>query len=324
MQSANNSLTLKERLNLKRFIKGEKASSNPVTLNHRQIFILPSGQGLFFAMTLILMLIVSLNYNISLGFILTFLLGSLSVVSIFHCFQNLAELNFQIKPIKPVFAGEPTTVNVQLINHSRPRWGVILSRASNKKRAIKKNIAANETLLFPLSIEGKGRGCHTVGTIKLSTLFPLGLFRAWSPINSSQTFLVYPKPSQSSISFHYKQPYNAQQSVSNKAGEEEFSGLTHYKPGDPIKRIDWKSLPKERGVYIKQFDEDSTTEVILDWESVPGPTTDEKLSQLCRQVLEAENGAIRYGLNLPGLSIPPARGMTHYEAVLKQLALFQL
>jgi len=270
-----------------------------------------------------LMLIVSLNYNISLGFALTFLLGSLSVVSIFHCFQNLAGLNFQVKSINPVFAGEPTTINVQLINHSRTRWAIMLSKARNKEPNAKRNITANETVILPLCIEGEGRGRHTVGTLTLSTQFPLGLFRAWSPINSSQEFLVYPKPSKTLIPFQYSPSYHAQNLSLLKTGDEDFSGLADYRAGDPIKRIDWKATAKERGVFVKQFEEGSTTEVTLDWEKVPGPTAEEKLSQLCRQILEAENSSIHYGLILPGLSIPPASGPAHYKATLKQLALFQ-
>lgn len=323
MHSLYNNLTIKERLHPSRFIRGEKASNRPISLNHRHIFILPSGQGLFFAIALSLMLIVSLNYNLSLGFALTFLLGSISIISIFHCFQNLAGLNVQVKPVKPSFAGSTVTINVQLINHSQTRWGIALSKKGSKKQPTTKNIAADETAILSLPIDGVGRGHHTVGTLTLSTHFPLGLFRAWSPINSAQDFLVYPKPSKTLIPFQYSPATQPENNASRKAGDEDFSGLASYKAGDPIKRIDWKQMAKERGVFVRQFEENLTTELLLDWEKVPGPATEEKLSQLCRQILEAEQNGFRYGLKLPSSFIPAGSGAKHFEATLKQLALFQ-
>ncbi len=269
------------------------------------------------------MLIISLNYNLSLGFALTFLLASLSIISIFYCFQNLAGLNIQVKPINPVFAGSAVNINVQLINSSQIRWGIALSKGRSKKELIKKNIAAHETSILPISIDGVGRGSHTVGTLTFSTCFPLGLFRGWSPINCAQEFLVYPKPSDTLISFQYGSINHLQGNSSSKAGDEELSCLAGYKEGDPIKLIDWKSLAKERGVFVRQFEESSAVALLLDWEKVPGPTTEEKLSQLCRQIIEAKQNGFRYGLKLPDSVTPIASGAKHYESVLKQLALFQ-
>ncbi len=82
-------------------------------------------------------------------------------------------------------------------------------------------------------------------------------------------------------------------------------------------------MAKERGIFTKQFEETPTTKVILDWGKVPGPTDEERLSQLCRQVLEAEKFSLHYGINLPGLSVPPDHGPAHCKKSLKLLALFQ-
>ena len=47
--------------------------SPPVTLVQRRIFILPSRQGYVFAGVLLVLLVASINYNLSLGYLLTFL-----------------------------------------------------------------------------------------------------------------------------------------------------------------------------------------------------------------------------------------------------------
>jgi hypothetical protein len=47
----------------------------PVVLGQRRVYILPTGGGLFYGLTLVLMLLGSINYNLSLGYVLVFLLA---------------------------------------------------------------------------------------------------------------------------------------------------------------------------------------------------------------------------------------------------------
>jgi len=60
----------------------------PVTLVQRRIFILPSRQGYVFAFVLLLLLIGSINYNLSLGYALTFLLMSMGGVAMLQAFHG--------------------------------------------------------------------------------------------------------------------------------------------------------------------------------------------------------------------------------------------
>jgi hypothetical protein len=64
----------------------------PLTLDRRRIYILPTRFGVLYAFALFAMLLASMNYNNSLGFGLTFLLGSLALVAMLHCHRNLSGL----------------------------------------------------------------------------------------------------------------------------------------------------------------------------------------------------------------------------------------
>ena len=63
-----------------------KIESGTITLDQRRIFILPTRRGLGFALVLVLMLLGDINYNLSLGYVLTFLLATLAVLSMLHAF----------------------------------------------------------------------------------------------------------------------------------------------------------------------------------------------------------------------------------------------
>ena len=88
-------------------------------LAQRNVYVLPSRAGMLYATILVAMLVASINYALSLGFMLTFLLGAVAVVAILHTFRNLAALVLRPGRAEPVFAGQPAEFSVLLINPGR-------------------------------------------------------------------------------------------------------------------------------------------------------------------------------------------------------------
>ena len=78
----------------------------PVVLTQRRIFILPTRAGLLYGVVLCVMLIGAINYNLSLGHALVFLLAGLGLVAMVHTFRNLLGLRLMPGRADPVFAGE--------------------------------------------------------------------------------------------------------------------------------------------------------------------------------------------------------------------------
>ena len=60
------------------------------TLGHRRVYIVPTRIGLMFAATLVIMLVGSINYVLSLGYMLTFLLAGMGLAGMVHTVRNLA------------------------------------------------------------------------------------------------------------------------------------------------------------------------------------------------------------------------------------------
>lgn len=73
----------------------------------------------------------------------------------------------------------------------------------------------------------------------------------------------------------------------------------------------------------KQFGGDEHAERWLDWHEHHGFGTEERLSRLCREVLEAEAAGLRYGLRLPGMIVAPGTGGAQRNRCLRALALFE-
>ncbi len=313
-------LSIKDRFRLSRFIKGEKPGPDTITLNHRRIFILPSKQGLGFVLLISLLLLVAIVYNNNLAYILTFLLAGIFFVSILHSFKSMAGIILRPGKTTNAFAGETAGFELHLENPIAVDR-VNLQLSTDASPTIHVDIPAFSTTHVTLFSITRKRGRHRLGTITVSSYFPLGLFRCWSPINFDVYALVYPKPSAAN------RPYPEQGSSSTdlghiKSGNDDFYALNNYQTGDPIRRIHWQAYAKGHGLFIKQYSGAIAAEIWLDYEHTPGNTTEQRLSRLCRWVLEAEQSGIRYGFNIPGTKLAPSKGSIHYKQCLEALALF--
>lgn len=185
---------LKPKLDLKRFFVGEGPQTAPYYLSHRRVYILPTKQGLAFALLLFIMLLGSINYSNSLGYFLTFLLASLSVVAIFHTYNNLLHLTIGPAICKPVFASEEAEFIVKVDNLSHQTRYSVKAFTSQRLYTL---VDLKENSLNTLSIKHvfNQRGFNPLPRFTIDSSFPFGLFRAWTFVELAQKLLVYPKPS---------------------------------------------------------------------------------------------------------------------------------
>ncbi|WP_287553645.1 DUF58 domain-containing protein [Cycloclasticus sp.] len=314
-------LTLSKRMSLRRFTKGEAPQHSSIQLNYRRIFILPNKGGLSLLVVILLMLIASINYNNSMGFVFSFLLAASAQMSTFYSVKNLYGLIISPSKTPPYYAGSSGQMKV-LIKETKgvERWAI---KASYLHQQTFFDVQKNQTLLITLPIKFKQRGWHTLDTITLSTTFPFGFFRAWSPLLFNQAILVYPQPIDSGLSLEINQPSDEQnKAASNQVGTDEFIGLKPYQQGQSYRQVNWKAFAAEKGFYSNQFSAEESISVWLDWHFCQPLDTEAKLSQLCFWLLDCEAQGLEYGLRLPGVEQPPNHGHAHLHTCLKALALY--
>lgn len=296
-----------------------------VALTRRRVYILPTRHGLAFAAVALAMLLGSANYSNSLGYVLTFVLGSLALVSILHGYRNLAGLVVRAGKAKPVFAGANAHFALALDNREGPvRHAIALRYPDADPEApgvVVDTVPAGTWHHVELPVPARRRGWLPLGRVTISTRFPLGLFRAWSRVELGVACLVYPAPAGKR-----RFPDCAQDPLphggAHGSGREDFAGLREYFSGDSPRLIHWKAVAREQGVPVKLFAGASTTHLHIRWRDALARGTEARLAQLCRWVLEAESGGHRYSLELPGQSIAVGHGDRHLHECLKALAVF--
>lgn len=287
-------------------------------LTGQRIFILPSRLGVGFAGLLLLMLAGAINYNNSLVFALTFLLAGLGLISMLHCYRNLAGIQLRVDAADPAFAGDPVHFQLTLTSPGRARPGIELTSADHRVM-VDLHPAASQPVSLPLGSQQRGR--LPLGKVVVATRFPLGLFYCWSQLECTAEALVYPKP----VAVAEPLPDSARrphQDGDQGRGNDDFQGFRHYHPGDSPRHLNWKALAREQAPLTKTFGGDRVEERWLDWEQLQTTDTELRLSQLCRWVLDADRQQLRYGLRLPHLTLPLDQGAAHRRRCLAALAEF--
>lgn len=296
----------------------------PLRLGQRRIFIVPSRPGLLFAVALIVMLVGAINYNLALGHALVFLLAGLAVGGMIHTFRNLYGLLITPGRPEPVFAGQTALFPLTLDN-DRPAPRLALALAAEPDLAIETSIPSECRSTVRIPLTAHQRGWLPLPRVRLSTRYPLGLFTAWAYLQPEMRCLVYPTPIASELPLPDHADVGHMQH--DEGGQDDFAGFRERQPADSLRHVAWKASARQASdapLLIKQFAGGAQSELWLDWALTdPALAVETRLSLLTGWVLAAEAAAHRYGLRLPGTSLPPDSGEQHRANCLQALALFQ-
>lgn len=291
----------------------------PQRLGRKRIYILPTRSGLVFGVFLLAMLVAAINYTNNLAFLLTFLLGSIAIISAIHAYANLAGLELEGVRILPAYCREAARIYLALRSGGRVRPALRV-RVGVSVRDL--SLDADERRELELRVPTTRRGLMPLPTVVVSTRFPLGLFRSWSPNILPVNGLVYPEP----LPANLRESGAAQAGIQDQPGAGlgligEFGGIRPYRPEDGMSRVSWKASARGVGLFAKEFVSGVGSTLLLDWDLVRAASYEERIGRLAGMVREAERCGLSYALRVPGRSIALGGGAVHAHACLEALAL---
>lgn len=307
-----------------RLFRVRPAEALPLRLVQRRIFVLPTRFGLAFAATLLVMLTTSINYNLSLGYGLTFGLGGIGVVSILHAFRNLLHLEIHVAACPDTYAGSPASFALRIHNEAARSRVALHLGGGNPASGKRFDLEPREDKLVAISMPTAKRGWMRPGRLTLSTVYPLGLIRAWTVFAPDVRCLILPCPETPASPLPDPSAW-APGDASGSAGDDDFAGLRAHQPADQPGHIAWRVAAKTDQLLTKQFKGGGAAELQLTWFALPVALgTEERLARLARWVLLAEAEGLRCSLTIPGHIVRTGSGTAHRDKCLRALALFGL
>ena len=312
--------------------------TDSVTLTQRTVYILPTRPGLMLFLTLLVLLVASINYQLNLGYLLTFLLAGTALVGMHVCHGTLRGLAMNLIAPHAHYAGASTAFDIKLTNSRRSvRYGIGLSvlnphavdaKKGSQRHWVWTDVPAQGSSLVQVAFTPARRGLHRLPTLTAETRFPLGTFRVWTVWRPAAQVMVYPAPELTPPPLPPGEPRaQGAGSAARAQSSGEFDGVRGYRRGDPLKNVLWKKAAKageqsgeSGGLVVRDTQQADRHELWLDIRQTGSLDLEHKLSRLCAWVLQADRLGLDYGLRLSALEIKPASGEAHKRRCLEALA----
>lgn len=177
------------------------------------------------------------------------------------------------------------------------------------------------------------RGMYFLGPVRLEACDALGFFRREEVVECITRLLVYPEAvelTRARVLGDGVLP-NAGLEMTGKSGAgEEFMGLREYRPGDPMRRVHWKSSARHGELLVKELRQEITTLVtfFLDLGRLGlvgvGDQTSMEYGTKCCASLAKRAHALGHQMQLFAIGrkvehLPPGSGMSHLLSLLDRL-----
>ena len=296
----------------------------------RNVYIVPTWAGVAFCGTLGVLLLASINEQLSLGYALTFALTGAGLASMHTTHANLRGLQMDLKAPEGAHAGDEVALELRLHNAGGARFGIAVSAQldTGATEPAWVDIPARGHAVLRLRLPATQRGLRELPRLIITTRFPLGFFRAWSYWRPASRVWVYPRAEVSPPPFPAQAEAGAGEATSRRqaAGGTDFAGVRSYRRGDSRKQILWRksALAMAEGLplWVRETEAPLAQDLWLDWRDTPGRDIEARLSRLTAWVLAAERLGQPYGLRLGARDIAPSLGSSHRQACLEALAEF--
>lgn len=316
--------------------QGRLPLSDSITLTQRNVYILPTRPGLMLGVTLLVLLVASINYQLNLGYLLTFLLAGSALVGMHVCHGTLRGLAMNLVAPHAQYAGAAATFDVQLTNARRSvRHGIGLSvlnphdvdaQKGSERHWAWTDVPAQGSSVVQVAFTPARRGLHRLPVLTAETRFPLGTFRVWTVWRPAAQILVYPAPELNPPPLPPGEPRSGDATAAARVQNTgEFDGIRAYRRGDPLKLVVWKQAARAQAtgsddLVSRDTQQTQRQALWLDAQAAGLPELEARLSRLCAWVLMADRLGVDYGLRVAGRVITPSQGEAHKRACLEVLA----
>jgi uncharacterized protein (DUF58 family) len=278
------------------------------------------------------MWVAAVNYSNNLVYAILYLIASLSFISIFHTWRNLASLRVEHIRIQPAFAGEEVRMEIDLRNPSRHTiYGLFFARLGDETGLTRRptplptpngagvRIEPGDSCSAKVVFPSERRGMYRFESLLVRTSYPLGLFWASFRVPVDAHYYIYPQ-AKGNADWPTLHPGGEQGSPFSLEPGDDFSGVRAYLPGESLRHVDWKAYARGRPLSVKQFTGGSGHELWLDAAEMSRLPLEARLSQLALWIVNAEKAEIPYALRLGRTTLPLGLGPAQSRRALEALA----
>ncbi len=268
--------------------------------------------GASFLCSVLVLFLFGVNYNSNLLFTLCFVLIGVMIVCFWLNIINIKAIKGLTVNVQPVHEGQTLEYKVDVADEGKRAH---LDLTANGEFV--SDVESEQQQQWILTAKTKKRGLRNASLLRISSRWPLGLFNSARNLVELPAVVIYPEPAVDGAPRNSVEGDEAH--LHNDA--DSLMGLKEYQPGDNARRIDWRAMARLEQLQVKLFDGGSgDASVWLDWDDTQDMSYEQRISSLCRWVLDYHKQGAEFGLRLPGFGVAPANSYSHLHQCLYQLS----
>ncbi len=192
---------------------------------------------------------------------------------------TLRGLQVQRKVPRNVCAGDLLVASIRLTNTRRRigSWDVVVEEQLRRDSDHSREEPIRPAVLFPYVPAGQSRrgiyrgrltrrGRYQLGPLRLSTRFPLGLFRRTITLGRTDTLIVFPRLGRLTRAWaarRHESYAGAHRRERRHGTEGDFYGVRQWRTGDSRRWIHWRSSARLDELVVRQFEQPRNRDVAV-------------------------------------------------------------
>lgn len=284
----------------------------------------PTRLGAAFLGLVLLTLVGCINYSLSLGYGLTFLLGGVWIITAAQALRAIRLLSLNVLAPANALAGQPVTFTAQVQSLGPGSNVRVEARAQQVGSSLPikgEGVAGHELQSLALSVTHPRRGPLHLSGVRLAAVDRLGLWHASLPAPDTDSVLVAPAPEHPAPPAPNLTSGGSGDPLRRTRGQEEFAGVRAYQPGDSPRLLSWKHVARTGTLLTREFDAPAGEALSLSWaDTAPAGGTEARASRLAAWVQGARQSGQAFSLTLPNLNLQVGSGEGQVRTALNALA----
>lgn len=229
-------------------------------------------------------------HNFNIVYITLFTIFSLAISGCYFGRKNIYDISLIELPQERIYANKKASLKWRVVSEAdNPVYDVTLKTENSSKlfNFIKKDAIVTLTHTF------KKRGFSNYPAVTIESRFPLLHVRFLKVHKEQKKLLVYPQPKGKSLENYINEQ------LSHHGERSDFEGIRRYEKSDVASIIHWPSLAKGGDMMSRNFSYTVQKEGLHFDFFTCADNDEDRLSQLCLWVVEAERKGLEFTLKMP-------------------------
>lgn len=285
-------------------------------VGQRQLFVLPSLNGMLWLVLALIIWLTGINYQNGLVLLVAYLMASIWLAAMWLCYRNLLGIAFHIAAVRHAQAGEQAEVDIEFTSQ-RARYDIAVRCTTGDWRYT--DVSGQSNGKVRVLVDLPTRGVYTLPALRIETRQPFDLAVVWSQLRLSCELLAYPVAKSALASV--EDVYDGAAQLTRRSVHGDIDGLTDWQEGQETTHLRWQHYLLTGEARVLDFAEPrAASSQMLSLQQYAHLSTEAALAAIAYQAETYYHNQIAYGVDLGRTKLAVGLGSEQLNLLREALA----